>query len=68
MQLPLRVWSALPRSAFLVENQACCYCTMRADEWRRAKDYRSGGLQDALCDCWYKALERSAKDSNLGHH
>ena len=31
MQLPLRVcWCALPRGAFLVENQACCYCTMRA--------------------------------------
>ena len=33
MQLPLRVCGcALPRGAFLVENQACCYCTMRADE------------------------------------
>jgi hypothetical protein len=33
MQLALRVcrW-ALPRDAFLVENQACCFCTMRADE------------------------------------
>ena len=31
MRLPLRVCDcAHPREAFLVENQACCYCTMRA--------------------------------------
>jgi hypothetical protein len=64
--LPLCSWrsafvTCASRRAFLVENQACCYCTARPDtslpfsqppsrradeSWRSAKDCRSGGYAE----------------------
>ena len=54
---------------FLVENQVCCYCTMRALSLARV-----ALASDPLGEDRSKSVElqgrekwRSAKDSNLGH-
>ena len=39
---------------FLVENQMCCFCTMRADEWRSAKDSNLG--HHCWCDCFQDSV------------